>query len=168
MIAITRSLPAPNSTIRRAGPGRPPAASPPHACSHTATLLPDGKVLVAGGMARRATTIHRERGALRSSERHLDGALAALMSHAGITRTTLLPDGKVLVAGGPAVLLLPSRERGTLHSSKRKRRVPAASCWPCQLVVGRQDSGRRAGHKPRYPAEWSIIQKRNGRAWLFV
>ena len=36
-------------TTRPAGRGLPRAASTPHACVHTATLLPNGKVLVAAG-----------------------------------------------------------------------------------------------------------------------
>ena len=47
-----------------------------------------------------------------------------------------------------------------------EQHVSATAVWPCQLVVGRQDSGRRAGHKQRHADEWSIIQTGNGRAWL--
>ena len=49
-LIATSMLPrARNCTIRRAGPGLPPAASTTHAFMHTATLLPNGMVLVAGG-----------------------------------------------------------------------------------------------------------------------
>ena len=87
-----------NSTIRRAGLGRRPAASPPHALFHTATLLPNGKVLVAGGYDGNSV-------ALASAELYdpasgtwtATGSLATARD--GHT-ATLLPNGKVLVAGG--------------------------------------------------------------------
>ena len=88
----------PNCTTRRAGPGRRPAASPPHALCHTATLLPNGKVLVAGGLGDGDV-------ALASAELYdpASGTWAAtgslptpLQAHTA----TLLPNGKVLVAGG--------------------------------------------------------------------
>ncbi len=49
LITPSLLLRARNCTILRAGPGLPPATSTPHALIHTATLLPNGMVLVAGG-----------------------------------------------------------------------------------------------------------------------
>ena len=71
-----------NSTIRRAGPGRPPAASPPHAAVHTATLLPNGKVLAAGG--------YDDIGALASAELYVsDGGGGSHASERGLGQRSL-------------------------------------------------------------------------------
>ena len=114
LTASSRISRARNSTIRRAGPGRPPAASPPHASSHTATLLPNGKVLVAGGL-------HGVR--LASAELYDPAsgtwtATGSLATARDDHTATLLPNGKVLVAGG-ARRAHRSRERGTLRSGER-------------------------------------------------
>src|SRR5215813_8382619 len=64
---------------------------------HTATLLPDGKVLVAGGQTRRGVS---------ASAEQYDPALAtwtttgSLATARYVHTATLLPNGKVLVAGG--------------------------------------------------------------------
>ncbi|MGH9939308.1 MAG: kelch repeat-containing protein, partial [Blastocatellia bacterium] len=67
--------------------------------SHTATLLPDGKVLIAGGSDRNAVSASTE----------LFDPVTGGFSHTGSMTTpraaheaTLLPDGKVLITGGMA------------------------------------------------------------------
>ena len=84
--------------IRRREAGAAPAASPPHATVHTATLLPNGKVLVAGGCGIGSHSL--------SSAELYDPATGSWSGTGslGTARSehtaTLLPNGKVLVAGG--------------------------------------------------------------------
>ena len=112
--------------------------------SHTATLLPSGKVLVAGG--------ETDGGDVLSSAELYDPA-AGTWTATGSMGTarelhtaTLLPSGKVLVAGGflPVVSLTSAElydpatgtwtATGSLvpHASITLRRCcPQASCWRC-------------------------------------
>ena len=71
---------------------------------HTATLLPDGRVLIVGGVGARATDDFRRRRSPRLSCRDpstesFDGAGQAAVGRA-LHTATLLDDGRVLITGG--------------------------------------------------------------------
>lgn len=96
-VAIALSFAAASSPRRSHGLLVAAPAMSASRAAHTATVLPDGRVLVAGGFV--------EKGSARGAEIYESGAarfsplppmLTTRLSHTA----TLLPDGKVLIAGG--------------------------------------------------------------------
>ncbi len=68
--------------------------------SRTATLLPDGRVLVIGGTSINASAFWRRSGTRRWTRSVLAGSLAEARDYHTVT---LLPDGRVLVIGGAGI-----------------------------------------------------------------
>ena len=108
-----------NSTIRRAGTGRSPAASSPLARITRRRCCPTARCFVAGGL--NYTT-----GILANAELYDPAsgtwtATSSLATARDYHTATLLPNGKVLVAGGGARV-----ERGTLRCRPRIQQRVAA------------------------------------------
>ncbi len=91
-VAISRAR---NSTIRRLDPGPSPAASTEAGLIHTATLLTNGKVLIAGGDDTDCTSAE-----LYDPAAGTWSLTGSLNDGRYFHTATLLPDGTVLAAGG--------------------------------------------------------------------
>ena len=130
-----------NCTTRRAGPGRATGSLNTARHVHTATLLPSGMVLVAGGLD--SSSLFQHRGTVRPGERDLD-CHRQPQYRTLLHTATLLPDGLVLVAGGLAVVAFPPPRNfttrqagpwtGTGNLNTARIHTPRASC-PAAMVL---------------------------------
>ena len=110
--------------ILPAGPWSPTSSLVTARCYHTATLLPNGKVLVAGGYNGHSLLSSAE---LYDPASGTWSATGSLSTARYLHTATLLPNGKVLVAGGfKQVVALSSAElydpaTGTLECHRQPR-----------------------------------------------
>ena len=130
---------AQNFTTHRAALGAPLAASPAHAYQHTATLLFDGKVLVAGGY----NGGHLDSAELYDPASQTWIATSSLTSARARHTATLLSNGQVLAAGGldglsSAELYDPAS--GSMDGNRQSRDRPLRGGG--DLAVERQGVGR--------------------------
>jgi N-acetylneuraminic acid mutarotase len=122
----------------RVGTWAPTGAMIADRAYHTATLLPDGRVLVVGGFNSNRSTTSSENQATASAEIYDPGTgtwtLAATMAEPRAGHTaTLLPDGRVLVAGG-------STANDSLHATASVERYdPGTGSW---LATGSMNVAR--------------------------
>ena len=96
LLAVSLHATAPGSSATSSLTAGPPMQEPRSA--HSATLLPDGKVLIAGGM-RRNQDFYRSSELYDPATRKFERSGDMMMARVG-QAAVLLPSGKVLIAGG--------------------------------------------------------------------
>ncbi|NEY30611.1 Kelch-like protein 17 [Streptomyces sp. PRKS01-65] len=127
-------------------------------CGHSATLLPDGRVLVAGGAAARSADSERS---LASAEVFEPGArrwvpTGPMLDARSLHPAVALPDGTVLVAGGWAAT---RRDwRGGAGLAYCERYDPATGRWSATGGF----AAARTGHRLTALADGSVLATGGG------